>query len=117
MAKKNDLLLAERLKVWSDRDISWLDELTKIQGIMENTERLYIKQFKFSVRSGDYIGAIDASGYAKSRFDVEELMRLLTEAGYEVTPTAITQSLRDPKYSTELVLEINIPERKQEKGT
>lgn len=117
MAKKNDLLLAERLKVWSDRDISWLDELTKIQGIMENTERLYIKQFKFSVRSGDYVGAIDASGYAKSRFDVEELMRLLTEAGYEVTPTAITQSLRDPKYSTELVLEINIPERKQEKGT
>lgn len=110
MAKKNELVLAGRLKSWSDRDISWLDELKKIQELMEGTERIYIKRFKFGVRSGKYVGTVDASGYAKSRRDIEDLMRVLTEHGYEVAPTAITSSLRDPKYTMELMLEISIPE-------
>jgi hypothetical protein len=77
---------------------------------MGDTERVYIKQFKFGLRKGDYLAAIDAEGFAKSRRDIEDLQRVLREAGYEVAPTEITPSLRDPKYAMELKLEVSIPE-------
>lgn len=110
MAKKHELPLAGRLESWENRDINWLDEIQKIQQLMEDTERIYIRRFKFGVRTGKYVGTIDVFGYAKSRRDIEDLMRVLTESGYEVTPTTISQSLRDPKYTMELTLEISIPE-------
>ncbi|MEQ9411383.1 MAG: pilus assembly protein PilM [Fuerstiella sp.] len=111
---KNELLMARRLSEWSDRDISWLDQLQKIQQLMGSTDRVYIKRFKFGIRTGNYIGTIGAEGYAKSRRDIEDLQRTLTEAGYEVAPTEITQSLRDPKYAMELKLEVSIPVPKDE---
>ncbi len=107
---KNELILDSRLSEWTDRDINWLDELKKIQELMGDTERVYIKQFKFGLRKGDYLAAIDAEGFAKSRRDIEDLQRVLREAGYEVAPTEITPSLRDPKYAMELKLEVSIPE-------
>ncbi|MEO2013607.1 MAG: hypothetical protein ABGZ53_04480, partial [Fuerstiella sp.] len=114
---KNDLLLDERLTEWKDRDISWLDELKKIQEIMGSTERVFIRQFKFSLRKGDYIATFDAEGYAKSPRDVEDLMRVLTDAGYEVAATPIQQNPRDPNYPTELILEVSIPTSKKELAT
>lgn len=111
----NDLKLASNLESWSDRDISWLDEMQKIQGLMGSTERVFIKKFNFTLKSGNYVGAVDAEGYAKSRRDIEDLMRVLTEAGYDVAPTEITQSLRDPNYNMELRLEVSIPTPKKEK--
>ena len=106
---KNDLLLDERLTEWMDRDISWLDELKKIQEIMGSTERVFIREFKFSLRKGDYVASFDAEGYAKSSRDVEDLMRVLTDAGYEVAANPIQQNPRDPNYPTELILEVSIP--------
>ena len=111
---KNDLLLDERLTEWMDRDISWLDELKKLQEIMGSTERVFIREFKFSLRKGDYIASFDAEGYAKSSRDVEDLMRVLTDAGYEVAATPIQQNPRDPNYPTELILEVSIPTPKKE---
>ncbi|MDG1894555.1 MAG: pilus assembly protein PilM [Fuerstiella sp.] len=111
---KNDLLLDERLTEWKDRDISWLDELKKIQEIMGSTERVFIREFKFSLRKGDYVASFDAEGYAKSSRDVEDLMRVLTDAGYEVAATPIQQNPRDPNYPTELILEVSIPTPKKE---
>ena len=111
----NELKLAANLASWSDRDISWLDEMQKLQGLMGGTDRVFIKKFNFHLMSGDYIAAFDAEGYAKSRRDIEDLMRVLTEAGYEVKPTEITQSLKDPNYNMELRLEVNIPTPPKEK--
>lgn len=112
---KNELTLSSNLEKWSERDISWLDEMQKIQQLMGGTERVFIKKFNFHLRSGNYVAAVDAEGYAKSRRDIEDLMRVLTEAGYEVAPTEITQSLRDPNYNMELRLEVSIPTPKKEK--
>ena len=111
---KNDLLLDERLTEWMDRDISWLDELKQIKEIMGSTERVFIREFKFSLRKGDYVASFDAEGYAKSSRDVEDLMRVLTDAGYEVAATPIQQNPRDPNYPTELILEVSIPTPKKE---
>ena len=81
---------------------------------MGTTERVYINRFQFAAGGRDEAGTISAEGHAKSRRDIEDLARTLREAGYEVTPTAITQSLRDPGYAMALTLEVEIPIRKQQ---
>ena len=106
---KAERTLANRISDWSARDISWLDEMQKIQTLMQSTERVYINRFEFGVAGRDHAGTISAEGNAKSRRDIEDLMRVLREAGYEVSPSAITSNLRDPNYSMALTLEVSIP--------
>ena len=106
---KAERTLANRIRDWSDRDINWLDEMQEIQSLMQSTERVYINRFEFGVAGRDHAGTISAEGNAKSRRDIEDLMRVLRDAGYEVSPSAITSNLRDPNYSMALTLEVSIP--------
>lgn len=104
-----DIKLDESLTEWSDRDFSWLDEMQKFQSLIGGTDRVLIRKFTFSTRTGNYVAAIEAEGYAKSRRDIEDLMEVLDDAGYEVAPKEAVPSLRDPNYKMELSLEVNIP--------
>lgn len=104
-----DRKLDASLTEWKDRDFSWLDEMQKIQSLMGGTDRVLIKKFKFSTRTGSYVALIEAEGLAKSRRDIEDLSKMLDDAGYEVAPKEIKTSLRDPKYNMELRLEMSIP--------
>lgn len=107
---KNDLELAENLKSWSDRDISWLDEMVRLRKLMGSTENVFIKDLTFrQSQSKEYVATIDANGLAKSRRAIEDFERTLGEAGYEVKPNEMTQSLRDPDYTMEVKLEVKIP--------
>ncbi|MCR9197515.1 MAG: pilus assembly protein PilM [Planctomycetaceae bacterium] len=109
-AAKNQLELAEDLKAWSNRDIGWLDQMVKIREIMGSTERVFIKDVKFQhLDSKTHVGSISANGLAKSRRDIEDLERRLREAGFDVTPNEMQQSLRDPDYSMEVELDVRIP--------
>lgn len=101
--------LAERIRDWSNRDINWLAEVDRIRELMNGTERVYLTRFQFGVAGRDNAGTISAEGYAKSRKDIEDLMRMLREAGYLVTPSAITQSMRDSGYAMALTLDLTIP--------
>ena len=83
--------------------------MQEIQSLMQSTERVYINRFEFGVAGRDHAGTISAEGNAKSRRDIEDLMRVLRDAGYEVSPSAITSNLRDPNYSMALTLEVSIP--------
>lgn len=105
----NDIKLDDALTEWTDRDFSWLDEMQKFQSLMGGTDRVLIRKFKFSTRTGKYLGAIEADGYAKTRRDIEDLMEVLDDAGYEVVPKPAVPSSRDPNYKMELTLEVNIP--------
>ncbi|MEZ6122677.1 MAG: pilus assembly protein PilM [Planctomycetaceae bacterium] len=106
---ETDLKLDADLEEWQARDLSLLDELQKLKELMGGTDRVFIQSLKFGVRSGKYIAAIEAQGFAKSRRDIDDLMQVLSDAGYEVAPTEINQSLRDPAYKMELRLEVSIP--------
>ena len=86
--------------------------MQKIQGLIGGTDRVLIKKFQFSLRTGNFLVLIEAEGVAKSRRDVEDLRYVLADAGYEVTPKEIKTSLRDPNYPTELRLEMSIPATK-----
>lgn len=106
---EQDRKLDASLTEWKDRDFSWLDEMQKIQSLMGSTDRVLIKNFTFSTRTGNYVALIEAEGVAKSRRDIEDLSKVLDDAGYEVAPKEIKASLRDPKYGMELHLEMSIP--------
>ena len=109
---EQELKLDVSLTEWKDRDFSWLDEMQKIQGLIGGTDRVLIKKFQFSLRTGNFLVLVEAEGVAKSRRDVEDLRYVLADAGYEVTPKEIKTSLRDPNYPTELRLEMSIPATK-----
>lgn len=97
------------LKDWGARDLNWLDEMERVQGLMGGTDRVLLKKFNFNLRKGDYLAAVDAEGFAKSRRDVEDLQKVMVEDGYVVQPGDIEPSLRDPAYGVELRIESSIP--------
>lgn len=107
---KNELILNARLTEWSDRDISWVGQLMKVQQLMEGTERLFIRSVQANAeRKGDQLGAIKIEGYAKDRRDIEDFARVLNDAGYDVSPTEMPPNPRDPDYAYEMSLEVIIP--------
>lgn len=115
---KNDLALADNLKAWQERDLSWLDEMKKLRELMGSTERVFIKELKFkqSGASKDYVATVEADGLAKSRRDIEDLERTLRKAGYEVKPNTITQSFTDEDYSMAVKLDVRILAPKEPKS-
>ena len=106
---EEELNLDRELTDWTNRDINWLNEIKKINELTGGTDRVLVKSLNCSVRQGNDIGSIRIDGNAKSRRDVEELMRAFDEAGYAVSPIEISDSSRDPSYETEMSLELNIP--------
>lgn len=113
-ASRDLLELDKELRDWDARDLNWLDEMERVQNLMGGTDRVLVKKFVFNLRKGDYLASLDAQGFAKSRPDVEDLMKVMVEDGYEIRPGEITPSLRDPAYQMELRIEGNIPEGRDE---
>ena len=107
---KDLLALDQELRDWNARDLNWLDEMERVQNLMGGTDRILVKKFQFSLRKGDYLASLDAEGFAKSRRDVEDLMKVMVEDGYEIRPGDFPPSLRDPAYKMELRIEGNLPE-------
>lgn len=114
---KTDLELAGNLNAWQERDLSWLDEMQKLRQLMGSTERVFIKEinFKQSGASKDYVATVEANGLAKSRRDVEDLQDTLREAGYEVKPNTIGQSVSGDEYSLDVKLDLRILAPKNKK--
>ena len=108
-ASSDQRRLDDDLTVWKDRDLNWLDEIEHVRELMGGTDRVLIRKFSFGTRSGSYLGTIDAEGYAKTRIDIEDLMKMLADKGYEVSPTEMVASMRDPNYKMALKLEVSIP--------
>lgn len=109
--KASDDLLKQHqnLKEWEARDLNWLDEMERVQNLMGGTERVLLKKFNFNVRKGDYLAAVDAEGYAKSRRDVEDLQKMMVKAGYVVNPGNIEPSQTHSGYAVQLRIESSIP--------
>lgn len=111
---KNLLELDKELRDWDARDLNWLDEMQRVHGLMGGTDRVLVKKFVFNLRKGDFLASVDAEGFAKSRRDVEDLMKVMSKDGYEILPGDINPSLRDPSYPIELRIEGSIREGRDE---
>ncbi|MDA1229480.1 MAG: pilus assembly protein PilM [Planctomycetota bacterium] len=112
----NELIQAGAIGHWVDRDIEWLDEIVRLQGILPTTDRFFVDNFDFSTVQKGGTGTIKLEGYAKTSSDIEEVGRLLTEAGYGVKPYApvATPASSAPEYAIKVNLELSLPEVKDE---
>lgn len=106
---EDDMEKDEAIQRWMDGNIDWLDEMDRIRNIMGGTERLLIREFTCSSGQGTLRGTITAECYALERRDVEEFWDRLEEAGYDVVPRPIESGARDPDYSTQFTLVLNLP--------
>lgn len=111
-AGEKDLLQAERVGEWVNRDIEWLDEMVRLKSILPGTDRMFIDNFQFATIQRGGIGIVKLEGYAKSNADIDDLARKLREAGYGVKPfdpenraSAVSQ-----EYGVKILLEVSLPE-------
>ncbi|MEZ6032518.1 MAG: pilus assembly protein PilM [Planctomycetaceae bacterium] len=111
-AGETELSQAERIGEWVDRDIEWLDQLVRLQAVLPGTDRFFVKDFQFLTVQKNGTGIIQLDGYAKSTEDIEQVARLLVEAGYGVEPyrPTITPSSAAPEYTVKITLKLSLPE-------
>ena len=110
----DDIDLDKKLLDWQQRDHNWLAEMQKIQQLLGSTETVLIKELDFAAGQGQTAGTVTATGAAASRNDVEDLMRVFRESGYEVVGSYIPSS-REPGYNQQMTLELKIPVAKPDR--
>lgn len=111
-ASENELTQAGRIGEWVERDIEWLDEIQRLQAVLPKTDRFFVDNFQFSTVAKNGTGIIKLEGFAKTPADIEEIGRMLAEAGYGVKPYTPVQSAANaaPEYAFKVVLELSLPE-------
>ena len=103
---------ANAIKDWSNSDIEWLDEVVRLQSVLPKTDRFFVDNVQFSTAQKGGTGLLKLEGYGKTSSDIEEVGRLLAEAGYGVkpyTPVPIPSS-GAPEYAIKVNLEISLPD-------
>ncbi len=111
---EDDLEQDVAIREWSQRNTDWLEEMDRIRTIMGGTDRLLIREITCSTGQGALRGTITAECYAKDRHDVDAFHRRLEEAGYDVVPRPIESGSRDPDYSSQFLLVLDLPVEEEE---
>jgi hypothetical protein len=105
---KDDVERAAAVREWVARDINWVDQIDSLRDLIISTELIYIRSLDFGVKAGEDLGSIKIDGYAKSRTEVENLGRRLTDAGYKVVALDYEPFGRDG-YPIKLAIDVAIP--------
>ncbi len=102
----------EKIRRWTDRDIEWLDELSRLQSLMPGTERLLVDNFVLNVLSRDGVGSVRFEAWAKSESDINELARILRDSGYGIRPYSTDRSAApaDRDYGVRVKMEVLLPD-------
>ncbi|MBL8811705.1 MAG: hypothetical protein JNM43_16160 [Planctomycetaceae bacterium] len=111
-AGEKDLVLAEKVQHWVDRDIEWLDEIIRLKSYFPPADRMYVDNITMSPIPQNGVGSIRMEALAKSDVDINELARRLDEAGYQVRPfePEFRSNASSPDYQVRVVMEIILPE-------
>ena len=118
-AGEDELSQAANISEWVDRDIEWLDEIVRLRAVLPGTDRFFVRNVQFSTVQKNGTGIIQLEGYAKSTDDIEQIGRLLVEAGYRIEPCSltITPASAAPEYAVKVTLKISLPEVKDDQAT
>ncbi len=106
-----ELLQANAVQNWLNRDIEWLDEVIRLQSVLPKTDRFFVDNVQFSTVQKGGTGVVKLEGYGKTPEDIETAGRLLAEAGYGVKPYLPVPSPASgaPEYAMKVVLELSLP--------
>jgi hypothetical protein len=99
---------AETVRDWQSHSDDWLARMADLNQALPGTDRLYLKNYRFSPASGDSAGHIHADGFARSDRDVFDLYQRLSERGYSVQPQTVLRTDKDKDYPYGFQLELNV---------
>ena len=110
-AKKGQATLdaAALVESWERRNVDWLQHLVFLNQVLPGTDRVYLTDFRMSPVAADHAAQLQATGFAKTRHDVQQLNRHLAEKDYLVRPQEISRNDKDDQYPFQFQLDIAIP--------
>ncbi|MGH7201371.1 MAG: hypothetical protein ACREJB_12250, partial [Planctomycetaceae bacterium] len=108
---------ARQIDGWTAGDVHWLEQLQDVQETLPGTDRLYLTEYHVGPAPSEGLARIKAIGYARERFDVEEMNDRLVKKGYRLQPTALTTDRRDPQYPNKFELDMVLVDRPGEPAT
>jgi Tfp pilus assembly PilM family ATPase len=104
-------IAAKALDDWQSRSTNQLQQIAELHDVMKGTERLVISDYKIDPNIGDVVAKISAVGHARNRFDAEQFFQRLAELPKfrnGIRPKPITQTNRDPDYSSRFELDMDL---------
>ena len=102
------------LAEWEHQQIDWLEQLDEMYHILPGRDRIYLSDYRVTTLPGEHAAQIKASGFSRSRQDVEQLYEDLDAEGYVVRPQEIAETGEDGEYPFQFQLNVSI--RKQSGG-
>ena len=91
---------------WEMRNIDWLSRMQQLNEALQGTDRIYLANYKFSPAAGALAARIEATGFARSRRDAEQLYQRLAERNYRVQPNEISRTSKDADYPYRFLLDL-----------
>jgi Tfp pilus assembly PilM family ATPase len=93
---------------WKTRDIDQLKKFVELHELMGGTQRLYISDYNFAVKSGDVVN-LTASGSSKERTDWQQLAQNMVDTKtFRVRARDVSQQSRDPDYPNRFQLDTDL---------
>lgn len=117
-AGEKDLVIAEKVQRWVDRDLEWLDEIIRLKSYFPSADRMYVDNITMAPIPQNGVGSIRMEALAKSDVDINELARRLDEAGYQVRPfePEFRSNASSPDYQVRVLMEIILPDAGESSG-
>jgi hypothetical protein len=100
---------------WEMRNIDWLSRMQQLNEALQGTDRIYLANYKFNPAAGALAAKIEATGFARSRGDVEQLNQRLAERNYRVQTHEISRTSKDADYPFHFLLDLALTSAEAEK--
>jgi hypothetical protein len=103
------LKAASTVAAWEKGVVDWLQFMSNMNEILPGTDRIYLRDCQFKTLPAASQAQVQATGYAKSRRDVEELYQRLAELKDQVRPHEIGRTEDDDDYPFSFRLDVITP--------
>ncbi len=104
---------ARQLSEWDAHNIDWLAQMHGLNTALPDRERIYLIDAKMGLSPGSGNDKINATGFARSRRDVEKFYQRFAQQQYRVEPHEISSDERDGEYPYRFQLEATLASDQQ----
>lgn len=101
---------ASEVDGWLSRRRDWLAELTGFAALQPGRDQMYFDRVLLTPRTLTGPARLRATGYARTRADVEDLQQRLAGEGYQIQPQPVRRSDRSGSYPWRFELDLAVPE-------
>jgi type IV pilus assembly PilM-like protein len=104
------LKAASSVADWEKGVVDWLQFMANMNEILPGTDRIFLRDCQFKTLAAASLAQVQATGYATSRRDVEELYQRLAQRKVQVRPHEIGRTDADQDYPFSFRLDVIAPQ-------